>query len=396
MPPTGTPSPSRTIRPAAIPAPSGTPYERATIAPVSSTHPTPSAIPSAAVRSSVRGGQIAKGVGLPQVQQEQQRQPERGHRDQRRGHPQRRERHQRRAPRGSAPPGTACGTGAAAAGTANWPTTAAAGAHPARRRKREFATRTAHFRAARVRKSPQSPQNSPAGTSVWQTRHSIVAGASWSGRCSCRHLLQNEDVADEVVDVGRAEAGHQVVAGRRRRRPRCRRGSRRGSRAAVSPRRPCTASGLRSPSSRPPLATRYWFITAAMPAQIGAACEVPPPTNCLPSNTILTPVNGSATAATSGVSLRSWSSIRQHRALPRRAGRTTTTPRRRCPATAARRTRPARTATRPAHRWTGWCRPRRSSRAARRPSPARCRRHSAATTSLGRLCIPGPRGRRWR
>ena len=39
---------------------SGTPYERATIAPVSSTHPTPSAMPSAAVRSSVPSGQIAK------------------------------------------------------------------------------------------------------------------------------------------------------------------------------------------------------------------------------------------------------------------------------------------------------------------------------------------------
>ena len=32
-----------------------------------------------------------------------------------------------------------------------------------------------------VRWLPQSPQNSPAGTSVWQTGHSIVAGASWSG-----------------------------------------------------------------------------------------------------------------------------------------------------------------------------------------------------------------------
>ena len=40
------------------------------------------------------------------------------------------------------------------------------------------------------------------------------------------------------------------------------------------------------------------------PAQIGADWEVPPPTNCLPLNTILTPVNWSATAATSGVSLR--------------------------------------------------------------------------------------------
>ena len=39
--PTGMPSPSRAIRPAAIPVPSGTPYERATTAPVNSTQPTP-------------------------------------------------------------------------------------------------------------------------------------------------------------------------------------------------------------------------------------------------------------------------------------------------------------------------------------------------------------------
>src|SRR5262245_6177477 len=39
-------------------------------------------------------------------------------------------------------------------------------------------------------------------------------------------------------------------------------------------------------------------------AQIGAACEVPAPTASCPSNTILTPVNGSATAATSGARRR--------------------------------------------------------------------------------------------
>ena len=58
--PTGMPSPSRAIRPAAIPASSGTPYERATIAPVSSTHPMPSPIPNAVVRSSVRLGTSRK------------------------------------------------------------------------------------------------------------------------------------------------------------------------------------------------------------------------------------------------------------------------------------------------------------------------------------------------
>ncbi len=45
-------------------------------------------------------------------------------------------------------PERACGTGAADAGTASWPTTAAADAHRARRRRRAGATRTAHFRAA--------------------------------------------------------------------------------------------------------------------------------------------------------------------------------------------------------------------------------------------------------
>ena len=49
------PFPSYSVPPRS-PAPSGTPYERATIAPVSSTHPTPSPIPNAAVRSSVRAG----------------------------------------------------------------------------------------------------------------------------------------------------------------------------------------------------------------------------------------------------------------------------------------------------------------------------------------------------
>ena len=46
------------------------------------------------------------------------------------------------------------------------------------------------------------------------------------------------------------------------------------------------------------------FITAASPAQIGADCEVPPPTTCWPLKMIRTPVNGSATAETSGVNRR--------------------------------------------------------------------------------------------
>jgi hypothetical protein len=56
MPPTGMPSPSRTMRVALTPMPSGTPYERAIAAPVSSTQPTPRPMPRAAVMTSVIDG----------------------------------------------------------------------------------------------------------------------------------------------------------------------------------------------------------------------------------------------------------------------------------------------------------------------------------------------------
>src|ERR1700733_5389386 len=64
------------------------------------------------------------------------------------------------------------------------------------------------------------------------------------------------------------------------------------------------SSGLRSPSRRPPFSSMYWSITAVIPAQIGAACEVPPPTRTCWLKTIFTPVKASATAETSGMSRR--------------------------------------------------------------------------------------------
>src|SRR6478609_1299001 len=59
-----------------------------------------------------------------------------------------------------------------------------------------------------------------------------------------------------------------------------------------------------SPTGLPPCACRYWFIKTVSAAQIGAAWEVPPPSLGFCSNTIRTPVNGSATAAMSGT--RRW------------------------------------------------------------------------------------------
>ena len=64
------------------------------------------------------------------------------------------------------------------------------------------------------------------------------------------------------------------------------------------------SSGLMLPSGCPPCASRYWFISTVSAAQIGAACEVPAPTASCRLNTILTPVKGSATAATSGARRR--------------------------------------------------------------------------------------------
>ena len=48
--------PVRNMRAPTMPAPNAIPYDRATIVPVSSTHPTPSPMPSAAVSTHVRAG----------------------------------------------------------------------------------------------------------------------------------------------------------------------------------------------------------------------------------------------------------------------------------------------------------------------------------------------------
>src|ERR1700758_3788354 len=74
--------------------------------------------------------------------------------------------------------------------------------------------------------------------------------------------------------------------------------SRNAGRAALAAIR--YSSGFNAPAAPPPLAIRNWSITAVSPAQIGAACEVPPPVSTLPSNTIRAPVNGSAAGETAG------------------------------------------------------------------------------------------------
>ena len=172
--------------------------------------------PDAAVRSSVRRGQIAVDVGLLQVQQEQQRQAERGHRDQAPracrsvANVDQRDQHER--PGRS---GTASGTGAADAGTANWPATAAAGAHRARRRSRSrnhdgpfprLLVSDGHRRGRRIRL--REPRSDRPGTPSWPA---AVVGSG----VLMPSLLQDEDVAHQVIDVGSAESGDQVIAGRR-------------------------------------------------------------------------------------------------------------------------------------------------------------------------------------
>ena len=142
------PSPSRAIRLAAIPAPSGTPYERATIAPVSK-------YPADAEPDTQRRGEkqcapwhIAEDVGLAHVQQEQQWEAERPHRDQCRGHPQGRERDEREQHDDKRQLERSSGPVRQLRERSNWPTTAAGGAHRDRPRTPEVVTRTARFQAS--------------------------------------------------------------------------------------------------------------------------------------------------------------------------------------------------------------------------------------------------------
>ena len=136
-----------------------------------------------------------------------------------------------------------CGISAAGAGTANWPTTAAAGARPGRRRSPRMRSQ-----------SGPSPRGASGGIRTARStrlrgRRSGTPGIPrWGLRRRFGPVLigwpsADEKIADQVVDIGRAEPGDQVVAGPGGRRRRCRRGSRRGRRAAVHPRRCDTAAG---------------------------------------------------------------------------------------------------------------------------------------------------------
>ena len=232
------PSPSRAIRPAAIPVPSGTPYERATIAPVSSTHPTPSPMPNAVVRSSVREGTSRKTSVSRMYIRNNSGRPSDATDDQCRGHSQCRERDQREQHDDQRQLERPAGPRAAAEETANWPTMVARGAHRDAATYARSRNQDGPFPRRSVRKSPQSPQNSPAGTSVWQTRHSMVAGASWSGGAHAVTFCRMRMLRTRLSMSGVPRPGHQVVARARRRRPRCRR-----------------ASTSRKPGSREPSAT---------------------------------------------------------------------------------------------------------------------------------------------
>ena len=64
--------------------------------------------------------------------------------------------------------------------------------------------------------------------------------------------------------------------------------------------------GFRSPSGAALVDSNLSLMSAAIPAQMGADCDVPPPVRTCWRKTIFTPVNGSPTAATSGTSRRSW------------------------------------------------------------------------------------------
>ena len=148
-------------------------------------------MPSAAVSTQVRRGDVAEPIGLAQIEQEQEREAQRGDRDRaRRATAAARTRPARRAPP-PARPGTRCATVAADAGTANSPTTAAAGARPARRRSRGCAASPGLRPAAGSGGSRTARRYSPAGTSIWQIRHS-GGGDVLVGRAHARRLLENE------------------------------------------------------------------------------------------------------------------------------------------------------------------------------------------------------------
>ncbi len=178
--PTGMPSPSRRIRPPAIPVPNGTPYERATTAPVSSTQPTPSPMPSAAVRSSVAAGRSRSALVSRRYSRKRSGSPSAATVISAAGI--------RNVANVTRPISTStsatrngmrdrcgsCGNSELASDGSN---RCSPGAAPYVRSRNQDGPSP----GLAVSGSPHSPQYSPAGTSIWQTRHSIIAGASSAG-----------------------------------------------------------------------------------------------------------------------------------------------------------------------------------------------------------------------
>ena len=288
------------------------------------------------------------------------------------------------------------------AGTANSPTIGSSSARPARRRTPRTATSRDPRRGCGVRwQSRTARRIRPAGTSVSHTRQAMVGtpsssgsglGAHWSTFCS------DEKIANKVVDVGCAEPGDQVVA-------RARGVDRVSAEGHVAEGRQHCACGDpvqqgidiadRTPAVGDQVLVHHRCQARPDRRRLrGAATD-----HLLLLEHDLHPGERVGDSGDVGRQPIARCPDRGHLAgRPRaaiRGGRTAPTPHRRCPGTAARRTRPVRPAIRRSHRWTGSCHRRRSSRAATRPNPARHRSGPAGTTSRVRLCIPGRRGLRW-
>src|SRR6478735_10284236 len=106
--------------------------------------------------------------------------------------------------------GTRFGTVASDWETVNWPTTAAAGARSVRRRSRACAASPGLPPAAVADGTRTVRSTGPPG------HRSDRSGTPWSERnrrrWSLSRLLQDDQVAHEVVDVRCAQAGDEVVA----------------------------------------------------------------------------------------------------------------------------------------------------------------------------------------
>ena len=172
--------------------------------------------------------------------------PSEPHRDHCRGHTQGRERDEREQHDEVANSNgrrDRCGS----CGKIEWPTTVGKGAHPVGpyARSRNHDGPFPGFSS----KVTADPQNSPAGTSVWQTRHSIVAGASRSGSLIavtlCRIRMLRTRLSTSVCrgpSPGRSQGAASATALPPR--------ITSGSPAAASPRRP-VQQGIEVPESAP-------------------------------------------------------------------------------------------------------------------------------------------------